>query len=337
MMRAITIPSRTPITITPSIQTIDILNSALLKIRISFISLKSNIPNAESIIIAANITEGISENCFGKKITTASIDNAAVIIENFVFAPESILTVVRLLIPDDGNPLKRPLRKSESPIAKSSLSGSIAFLFFERDLLISIVLTYEIKTIANPSFKIIGKKSLNNPISGRTGIGKELLISGENLIPSLTFPGADINMDGAWEIEKGKEYIRVGVLDHMIFWANEDFGDGTFTGSKIVDGYDYYNNLNVEEVDNPDNSHGTAAAGIIGAIRNNDIGIAGIAGGNFNVDASTGVSLYSIGVFGMIGLLEQFIPVSVAADAIFEASHFNPGSEVGFGYELGWT
>ena len=156
----------------------------------------------------------------------------------------------------------------------------------------------------------------------------------ENLIPSLTFPGADINMDGAWEIEKGKEYIRVGVLDHMIFWANEDFGDGTFTGSKIVDGYDYYNNLNVEEVDNPDNSHGTAAAGIIGAIRNNDIGIAGIAGGNFNVDASTGVSLYSIGVFGMIGLLEQFIPVSVAADAIFEASHFNPGSEVGFGLHI---
>lgn len=85
---------------------------------------------------------------------------------------------------------------------------------------------------------------------------------------------ADINVEEAWCIETGVPFITVGVHDTGIDTTHPDmrvgYGNGYyFTGldSLPVWGTDFH-------------SHGTSVAGIIGARRNNGIGIAGIAGGD---------------------------------------------------------
>lgn len=90
------------------------------------------------------------------------------------------------------------------------------------------------------------------------------------------------------------------------------------------------------------NNHGTAVAGIIGALRNNpdeDIpeimkGIAGIAGGENNDvnNLDTGVELYSGGIF----YNKKFSTISDAAQAIFEGAFesIDPNTKMGFGLHL---
>jgi len=103
-----------------------------------------------------------------------------------------------------------------------------------------------------------------------------------------------------------RNYIKVGIYDSPLFWAHEDFGDGTIDGTKVKGGIYYLYDLNAGWQINifPDfyyyqinnSSHGTSCAGIIGSITNNNKGIAGIAGGNYN-ENNTGVSLYTFSVF----------------------------------------
>jgi hypothetical protein len=154
----------------------------------------------------------------------------------------------------------------------------------------------------------------------------DLIGQQESLIPSTQFPNAHINADAAWDIETGKNYIKVGIYDDVIYWAHEDFGDGTFTGSKIVGGWDWAGNQAISNVTAPNSSHGTACAGVIGALRNNNLGIAGIAGGDVNGTGSTGVQLFSMGIFGNNG----FSGLEDAADAIVEGAVSNGD----FGYGL---
>lgn len=124
----------------------------------------------------------------------------------------------------------------------------------------------------------------------------------KSLLESTIYPDSDINMPAAWAKEVGDATIRVGVYDSGIDYTHEEFGTaslGSLTGSKIIDGFDFENQMDIESLNNPDWSrHGTACAGIIGAIRKNDLGIAGIAGGNDSLPNSdprkTGVSLYAL-------------------------------------------
>lgn len=109
----------------------------------------------------------------------------------------------------------------------------------------------------------------------------------------------DINMLEAWEIfpEAGKPFVKCGVLDEGIDFRHEDFGyDGVnISSSKVAGGWSFQNNAPLFSLANPDDVHGTPCAGIIGALRNNNLGIAGIAGGNVDSDASqTGCSLYGM-------------------------------------------
>ncbi|MEZ4849167.1 MAG: S8 family serine peptidase [Bacteroidia bacterium] len=93
-----------------------------------------------------------------------------------------------------------------------------------------------------------------------------------NLHPTTAYPYAHINMESAWEIETGKSHVKVGVYDSGIKYTHEDFGDGTFAGSVIDGGKDYYNNspgIPIQNLSNPDlGGHGTNVAGIIGAVTN---------------------------------------------------------------------
>ncbi len=149
----------------------------------------------------------------------------------------------------------------------------------------------------------------------------------ESLIPTTQYPDAHINIEEAWNNEVGQDYVKVGIYDFPIYWAHEDFGDGTFNGSKIKGGWDYGSNQHISGVTSVTNSHGTSCAGIIGALRNNNKGIAGIAGGDVDNDNNIGVSLYSFGILKT----DAWIPTSSASNAIIEGS---VNSNTGYGYGL---
>jgi hypothetical protein len=155
-----------------------------------------------------------------------------------------------------------------------------------------------------------------------------------------TYPNAHINLEPAWSIEVGQEFVKVGVYDDPIHFKHEEFGDGTLGGSKIKGGYNYYTNTPLDHYQslNADN-HGTAGAGIIGALRNNfsdptlpeSIGISGIAGGD-NENQNSGVKLYSGGIF----YNKYLSTISLAAEAIVEGSieSTDPNTKMGFGLHL---
>lgn len=95
-----------------------------------------------------------------------------------------------------------------------------------------------------------------------------------------------IMMDSAWTIATGKPWIKVGVFDTGIDSTHEDI--------ELLTGWNYLDPFTSQWGTCYVGDHGHKVAGIIGAKRNNELGIAGIAGGNHIDQASadtTGVSL----------------------------------------------
>jgi len=138
------------------------------------------------------------------------------------------------------------------------------------------------------------------------------------LHPSISIPNAHIAISPVWDIETGNENIDIGVYDTGINYKHEDFGDGTYNGSKITGGWDWMHNCHVSDATEPDDyGHGTACAGIIGALRNNNRGIAGIAGGDIDNDNNSGSSLLSMKILNSNG---GGIVMSDAADAIVQGA-----------------
>lgn len=123
---------------------------------------------------------------------------------------------------------------------------------------------------------------------------------------STMYPDAHINIKDAWDVYlgAGNPEIKIGVYDSGIDWEHEDFGDGTYWGSKIEGGYNYkILDGSVDGLLDPI-GHGTSCAGIIGALRNNaELGIAGIAGGNTDDLSNNGVSLYAMKIADEVSYL----------------------------------
>lgn len=142
------------------------------------------------------------------------------------------------------------------------------------------------------------------------------------------FDNAHINIEPAWDIvpSGGKRHIRCGVFDTGINWGHEDFGfDGSnLNSSKVVDGWNFDNSTllkNSMQGDISIGQHGTKVSGIIGAIRNNNKGIAGIAGGNYqgpNGLDDKGIALYSLRA--AYGNLDTFTQVNDMVNAIKEST-----------------
>ncbi len=107
-------------------------------------------------------------------------------------------------------------------------------------------------------------------------------------IPIPLKAGADINARRAWTVTNGSSDIVVAVLDSGLkldhpdiasrIWTNAaETADGTDNdGNGLVDdltGWDY---ANADADPTDDHGHGTIVAGLIGAIRDNGVGYAGI-------------------------------------------------------------
>lgn len=136
-----------------------------------------------------------------------------------------------------------------------------------------------------------------------------------NLRPTSEYANGHINIEEAWCIAgAGSSEIKVAIIDTGVRFTHEDFNEASPSGSVVVGGRIYATGADL--LTNPNNdltNHGTRVASIVGSIRNNDIGVAGIAGGNSNAD---GVKLVGLNALlpqvGVSGLIQAF------ADAVDE-------------------
>ena len=113
----------------------------------------------------------------------------------------------------------------------------------------------------------------------------------------------DINIEPVWcDFEVyGDPSIKVGIFDTGIDWEHVDFGSAQPGASVVKGGYEFVTDLDLLSHPNPDFSnvsHGTSIAGIVGAVRDNEWGVAGIAGGDGNSETGgNGVSLYGLKLY----------------------------------------
>jgi subtilisin family serine protease len=152
------------------------------------------------------------------------------------------------------------------------------------------------------------------------------------LNPPTIGTDASINIDAAWGMSVGSDNIKVGIFDTGINWDHEDFSEdnsGDWPHSRVKGGWNYLTNLPVSNSTlEDDNGHGTAIAGIIGAIRHNDKGVAGIAGGNGALN-NWGVQLYDFKIVGNMGY--YLISEKNISDAVKEAATSFNGN---YGYSI---
>jgi subtilisin family serine protease len=80
-----------------------------------------------------------------------------------------------------------------------------------------------------------------------------------------------VHADMAWDIEPGEKSVVVAVIDTGVDYDHEDLA-----GNYLPIGYDWVNH-DPDPTDDSLTGHGTHVAGIIGAVTNNAIGIAGLA------------------------------------------------------------
>ncbi|MBE0637825.1 MAG: PKD domain-containing protein [Bacteroidales bacterium] len=99
-------------------------------------------------------------------------------------------------------------------------------------------------------------------------------------------PGADISLQEAWDIEKGSSDVIVAIIDGGIDYTHSDLAGNMWSGI----GYNFVTGSSTVTAHN----HGTHVAGTVAAVNNNNVGVAGVAGGSGSND---GVRLMSCQVF----------------------------------------
>lgn len=156
-------------------------------------------------------------------------------------------------------------------------------------------------------------------ISSNAPANDPLYANGQpNLHPTTAFPSANINVDSAWVISTGVSSIKVGLLDAGVQPGHQDLQSNFL-------GYDFVNQISTGNFDFQ--NHGTAVAGIIAGRRNNNIGVAGIAGGDATQNNS-GVTIYDCKVCNDLGTC---LETDAAAGIVRSSKSTNIG---GFGLNI---
>ena len=103
-----------------------------------------------------------------------------------------------------------------------------------------------------------------------------------------------IQAPAAWDISRGSESTVIAVVDTGVMYTHEDLS------GRILPGYDFYDRDN-DPMD--ENGHGTHVTGILGAVTNNGIGVAGVTWSNkilpikvFGSSGSTTTSVIANGI-----------------------------------------
>ncbi|MCU4155052.1 S8 family serine peptidase [Carboxylicivirga sp. A043] len=119
--------------------------------------------------------------------------------------------------------------------------------------------------------------------------------------------GADINLAKAWEIETGSSDVIVAIIDGGVQADHPDLEEAMWTNDAELNGLEgidddgngfvddiYGYNFCLGQGELVTHYHGTHVAGTVGAVNNNNTGVAGIAGGDGN---NPGVRLMSCQIF----------------------------------------
>lgn len=182
--------------------------------------------------------------------------------------------------------LKVEDKKFES--TKSLLNNNDAVEYAEPNFIYSVVKPTEELKLED----VIAPKLNYTPSDPQFGSLWGLKNTGRNE-PGRTSPGragADINALKAWKLTKGSKDIKIAVIDTGIDYRHPDLKDNMWVneaekngqpgvdddGNGFVDdihGYDFAND-DGDPIDG--HSHGTHCAGTIGAVHNNDQGVAGV-------------------------------------------------------------
>lgn len=144
---------------------------------------------------------------------------------------------------------------------------------------------------------------------------------------SLSSPTAGINVETAWDKVRGRAFVRVGVFDTGIHYVHEDFDRGFGSGlvTSIIDGWDFHNNNHPKDNTEADvGQHGTGVAGIIGANLDNQIGIAGVAGG---------VNMYDLNILFQLGT-DPNNSAATVADAIITSCLSSTDSPAPYAFDV---
>ncbi len=103
-------------------------------------------------------------------------------------------------------------------------------------------------------------------------------------VPGPAVVGADIHAKSAWDIRTDASSVIVAVIDSGARLTHQDLASNLWTNPKVnTDGYtgDYHgiNTVSSTSSGDPtdDNGHGTHVSGIIGAVGNNGVDVAGVA------------------------------------------------------------
>ena len=116
---------------------------------------------------------------------------------------------------------------------------------------------------------VSGQNFNNNPLYGNQFYLK-------NTVQFGGIRGIDINVEPAWKLIKGKPFVKVAVIDCGVDLVHEDLYENIELGYTVNNPTGYGAPQNWNSYFNK--AHGTACAGIIGALDNN-IGIVGVANG----------------------------------------------------------
>lgn len=153
-------------------------------------------------------------------------------------------------------------------------------------------------------------------------------------------PGADINLYKAWDLTKGSKNVIVSIHDEGVDVDHEDLKDAMWinqaelNGVAGVDddgngykddiyGFNFAKNLGTIDAQ----SHGTHVAGTVGAVNNNNIGVAGVAGGSGQGDGARLMSCQILGGTGTGNIPDSYVYAADMGAVISQNSwgYSNPG------------
>ncbi|HSC53386.1 MAG TPA: S8 family serine peptidase [Phnomibacter sp.] len=136
-------------------------------------------------------------------------------------------------------------------------------------------------SVAEPVGKIVANSVPNDPLFANQWVLQNTGQTGGRA-------GADISAVQAWDIETGKRETIVSVHDGGVQLDHPDLQRNL----SVAKSFNFVNNSSTLTYD----LHGTHVAGILGAVRNNATGVAGIAGGDGT--ANSGVTMMSLQIIG---------------------------------------
>jgi hypothetical protein len=205
-------------------------------------------------------------------------------------------------------------QKTTDTITVSRMGMNVPIPSFWTTLLLQFPNTIngqQAQVVLNALPNVVASTQVNNFMDDLSVPNDSLYSLQPGLHPVGIVTNAHVNVEDAWNLEKGKSFVKGGVFDTGVMYKHRDFGfvgpnyapqnfgkirgyhfkSGLLGGYSVAGGIDLLT-TNVGITLDP-TGHGTGVAGIIGAQRNNTSGVAGIAGGDGSV-SNPGVSLYSL-------------------------------------------